>query len=624
MTLPRIAVLGHRQFSPLIRKLEPEFREKAELIIYEDVFEHALSVSERIMAQRQANVILTAGANAAYLRENSSFPIATIKVTPYDLMRALMRAREHDERIGLIVYQRILPELEEVKKLFPFDIAQRAYSTVEEAVAAVRELASQGYRVIVGSSITVEAAQREGLLGVLVYSDDSARQGLAEAIELARVALHGEARRERLSSLIHNLREGLLALDFTGRVQAANPALERLTGLAESDLLRDGVRSLPGPLRSLMADGLEEDAEGVVDLNGRTVVVSRSPLYESGQHTGSVFTLLESTTIQQSERKLRSHRPALNYRARQTFAAVARHTPALKETIHLGMQYAGTDATVMLTGESGTGKEWFAQAIHNHSARRGGPFIPINCAALPEALLESELFGYEEGAFTGARRGGKSGLIELAHTGTLFLDEIGDMPIALQTRLLRVLQEREVQRLGAQEPTRIDIRVVAATLQPLEELLRAGRFREDLYYRINVLRIEIPPLRARSKDIPALAGHFLTRVSEHYGAEIRHQGLLDHLLPYLTAYHWPGNVRELENVIERFVICANAQKTNLTIDEQWIHKIAPEFERGHDGPDFIDYAAEVKKHGSVAVAARMLGISRTTLWRRLSEERHQG
>lgn len=385
--------------------------------------------------------------------------------------------------------------------------------------------------------------------------------------------------------------------------------------------MEDGARSLPEPLRRLVADGSDSESEEVVDLNGRTVVVSRSPLYESGQHAGSVFTLLESTTIQQSERKLRSHRSSPQYRARQTFAAIGSHAPALKETIHLGMQYAGTDATVLLTGESGTGKEWFAQAIHNHSMRRGGPFIPINCAALPESLLESELFGYEEGAFTGARRGGKSGLIELAHTGTLFLDEIGDMPVALQTRLLRVLQEREVHRLGASQPTRIDIRIVAATLQPLEELLRSGRFRQDLYYRINVLRIDIPPLRVRSKDIPALARHFLSRVSERYGSQVKQSELIENLLPYLRSYHWPGNVRELENIIERFAVCAHTQKAELILDKQWIHKIAPEFERGNTDTDSTNYAAEVEKYGSVAAAAKMLGISRTTLWRRISEDR---
>lgn len=573
------------------------------------------------MSQRQVNVILTAGANAAYLRENSSFPIATIKVTPYDLMRALMRAREHDKRIGLIVYQRILPELEEVKKLFPFDIAQRAYSTVEEAVEAVRQLAMQGYRVIVGSSVTVEAAQREGLLGILVYSDDSVRQGLTEAIELARVALYGEARRERLSSLIHNLREGLLALDFTGRVQAVNPALERLTGLSEIDLLRNGVRALPEPLRTFVDTSPDTEVEGVVTLNGRTVVISRSPLYESGQHVGSVFTLLEATTIQQSERKLRGHRSTSQHRARQTFATIGKHAPALKETIHLGMQYAATEATVLLTGESGTGKEWFAQAIHNHSPRVDGPFIPINCAAVPETLLESELFGYEEGAFTGARRGGKIGLIELAHTGTLFLDEIGDMPMALQTRLLRVLQEREIQRVGAADSTRIDIRVVAATLQPLEQLVQTGHFREDLYYRLNVLRIEIPALRARSKDIPALTKHFFAQAAGRHGDQADQPGIRELLLPFLKAYYWPGNARELENIIERFAVLAAVQKTDTALNEGWVLKVAPELGRKRSTVDSDAYTAAVEKHGSVAAAAKMLGISRTTLWRRLSERR---
>jgi propionate catabolism operon transcriptional regulator len=620
MSLPRIAVVGHRRLSPLIRKLEPEYRGKAEIVIYEDIFEHALSLSERLIAQQRADVILTAGANASFLRENSSVPIATIKVTGYDLMRALVRAREYDERIGLVAYRQIMPELEEVKEIFRFDIAQRSYETISQATSAIRALGKLGYKVIVGSSITVEVAQQEGLVGVLVYSEDSARQGLNEAIELGRLARSGEARRERLSSLIHNLREGLLAVDFAGKIQAANPAMERLIGTRMEELYKRGIDALAPDFRLHLAKpGNDNESETVVELNGQTVVLSRSPLYESGQHVGSVFTMQESALIQQSERRLRTYKRATNFRAKNKFASLEKYAPSIKETIELGKRYAVTDSTILLTGESGTGKEWFAQSIHNHSRRHNGPFVPINCAAFPESLLESELFGYEEGAFTGSRKGGKPGLIELAHTGTLFLDEIGDMPKSLQTRLLRVLQEREVQRLGASDATRVDIRIVAATLQPLEDLVQEGVFREDLFYRLNVLRIEIAPLRARIADIAPLARHFLSKTVAANKQGLGVDALLEVLLPHVQRYQWPGNIRELENILERFAVLATTLASDTPIDDKWIMKIAPELARSSFQARTVDYAAMVEKYGSVAAAAKMLNISRTTLWRRLSK-----
>jgi propionate catabolism operon transcriptional regulator len=619
MTLPTIAVIGHKILTPLIRKLQPEYSGKATILIYEDIFEGALTLSERLIAQQRADVVLTAGANGTFLREHASFPIATIKVTGYDLMRALVRARLHDHRIGLVAYRQIMAELEEVKEIFRFDVAQRSYETVAQATAAIRELAALGYKVIVGSSLTVEIASREGLIGVLVYSEDSARQGLNEAIELGRLARLGETRRERLSSIIYNLREGLLAVDFNGKIQAINPAMEKLIGVPREELFRRGADALSATFQSqLAAPGDDSEAETVVEVGSQTVVLSRSPLYENGRHAGTVFTSQESTLIQQSERRLRAFRQTSNFRAKHTFELFEKLSSGIRETIELGKRYAATDSTVLITGESGTGKEWFAQSIHNRSARHAGPFVPINCAAFPESLLESELFGYEDGAFTGSRKGGKPGLIELAHTGTLFLDEIGDMPKSLQTRLLRVLQEREVQRLGAGDATRVDIRVVAATLQPLEELMQKGAFREDLFYRLNVLRIEILPLRARPSDIPLLAKHFLSRVPASNARPMNPKPLLKLLLPLFQRYHWPGNIREMENIIERFAAILTTLDSTDDIDEHWIVKIAPELNNAAPRGE-VDYAALVDKYGSVATAARMLGISRTTLWRRLRD-----
>jgi transcriptional regulator with PAS, ATPase and Fis domain len=219
------------------------------------------------------------------------------------------------------------------------------------------------------------------------------------------------------------------------------------------------------------------------------------------------------------------------------------------------------NVTVLITGESGTGKEIFAQAIHHGSNRRAFPFVRVNCASIPHNLLEAELFGYEEGAYTGARRGGKPGKLEAAHNGTVFLDEIGELPLSMQSKLLIFLQEREIERLGSNKPIRINVRIITATNRNLEKLMHEEKFREDLYYRLNVIRIEIPPLRLRKGDIPLLVSHFMNTINHKLCLAIKQ--ISAQAIEMLMKHPWPGNVRELENVVERAMILADLE--NLSI-----------------------------------------------------------
>ncbi len=300
----------------------------------------------------------------------------------------------------------------------------------------------------------------------------------------------------------------------------------------------------------------------------------------------------------------------------------------------LAAECAASDATVLITGESGTGKELVAQGIHSASRRAAQPFLAVNCAALGESLLESELFGYEEGAFTGARRGGKTGLIEAAHTGTLFLDEIGDMPPALQTRLLRVLQEREVLRLGATVAVPVDLRVIAATHADLAAQVERGLFRRDLYYRLAVLRITTPPLRERPADLAPLATGLMQRRARAAGLPAAQAtALLAALLELAAGYAWPGNVRELENMVERLLACHATLAPAGRIDRARLLELIPECSQARPAPvrDSLlkdaRRAAELRRvrevlqsvNGDQRQACALLGISRATLWRRLRE-----
>jgi two-component system, NtrC family, response regulator AtoC len=318
---------------------------------------------------------------------------------------------------------------------------------------------------------------------------------------------------------------------------------------------------------------------------------------------------------------------------RYQFDNIVANSPAMQEVLATVEQVAPTNATVLLGGESGVGKDMIARAIHQHSRRVNGPFIKINCTAIPENLLESELFGYEKGAFTGATTT-KPGKFELADKGTIFLDEIGDMPGTLQVKLLRVLQEREFERLGGTRTIKVDVRVVAATNQDLRAALEQGTFREDLYYRLNVVPISIPPLREHKEDIPYLVDHFIRRFAESSGKAIG--GIAPEALKLLVDFHWPGNVRELENIIERAVVMASGTRietADIRLDvarpggnsiasaagENSAAMFLPEGMTLEQYEDKLIHAALQRAGGNKSQAARFLGLSRNALRYRLSK-----
>lgn len=281
------------------------------------------------------------------------------------------------------------------------------------------------------------------------------------------------------------------------------------------------------------------------EINGKKTLLTMMPINEDDLETGLVITFKDLSEIVEMENMVRANLLKKGHIAKYRFKDIIGNTEIMKESIRISKKLAKSNSTLLLTGESGTGKELFAQAIHNESTKANGPFVAVNFAALPENLLESELFGYEEGSFTGAKKGGHAGLFEQAHKGTIFLDEIGDASLKIQSRLLRVLQEKEVLKIGATKIIPIDIRIIAATNKNLNELVERGEFREDLYYRLKVLPIEIPPLKDRKEDIPFIIEKTLSKFPK--GRDMK---LSQDLENVLINYAWPGNIRELENVIE--------------------------------------------------------------------------
>src|SRR5690606_11250051 len=406
------------------------------------------------------------------------------------------------------------------------------------------QLRRDDFQVIVGSSLVVELAEQAGLHGLLAYSLASVRKGFEDALELARVARLEAGRYEQLNGVLHSLQDAVLAVDRDHRIIAVNPSMQRLLDLDNGAMLGQPLEQLGRglTLRATLETGQGESAR-LLRLGGRDWVANRSPIRERGAVVGAALTLYDAGRIHEADTSLRVQQRRRQNIAKYRFHELIGQSPCFLRAIETARRYAQTDLTVLVSGESGVGKELFAQAIHNESRRADRPFVAVNCAAFPESLLESELFGYEEGAFTGSRRGGKPGLFEAAHTGTLFLDEVGDMPLPLQSRLLRVRQEREVTRLGPTAAIPVDVRIIAATHQPLHDMVARRQFRQDLYYRINTLRLEVPALRDRRDDIARLAEVLVERCLGRLGEPRDAVRIIAPWMPRLRRYAWPGNVR---------------------------------------------------------------------------------
>jgi transcriptional regulator, propionate catabolism operon regulatory protein len=639
-TRPVIWAFSTSRLRHVFTSMAPFLADVADVRVFDRGFEDALRTAREMALQGEtADAFVAAGANGTYLRDHAEVPVVVVMASTVDALQALVLARKLSPRIGVVNFQRVVAGLDQARHLLGDTvIEQRPYLTPEDARAQVADLAAQGVEVIVGTGPVCDLAERAGLRSVLLYGQDSVAAAVHQAAEIARIARGEATRREEVRRTVEALETGVAAVDADGRVRTANAALLRMAGLTAPDLVgRPLSEVLPGLAVDRVLQSGTADHDAVERVGNHTVVVSRIPLLEHGVIRGATVTCHDSAAIQRMERRLRSqHRPR-RFEPRYALGAIVGSSPAIRQVRTLAERYARTDATVLITGESGTGKEMVAQGIHGASRRRDQPFVAINCAAFPETLLESELFGYEEGAFTGSRRGGRPGLFEAAHLGTIFLDEVGDVPVTLQTRLLRVLQEKQVLRLGSNDPTPVDVRVVAATHRDLRRARATGEFREDLYYRLHILPLHIPPLRDRPGDVAAIAAEILKRALVRHGAPGMLAMALAALLPRLEAYAWPGNVRELENVLERVALLF-ADDTSAAVGEDELAAVMPElFESspaGETPPSAsrdLRAAREARERehvlrvlaecrGNQSEAARRLGIGRSTLYRKLASK----
>ena len=425
--------------------------------------------------------------------------------------------------------------------------------------------------------------------------------------------------------------EGVLSFDEAGSIIFVNHFFSDILGLSQTELLGRKVWDvLPGvPLFDTVVQGYSIWGD-TLKVKGHELLVARFPIKEEGKVVGAVVkTIFPDQTIAKEIANKVWHSNRLSQCQPQdlcTCQNIIGESGPMLYVKKLARRASRTSSTLLITGESGTGKEVIAQAIHTRSVRRERPFISVNCGAIPENLLESELFGYVEGAFTGAKRSGKPGKFELADGGTILLDEIGDMPAYMQVKLLRVLQERAVWRVGATSPTQIDVRVIASTNQDLKQLVQQNKFRQDLYYRLNVLQIHMPPLRERIEDLPILLQGLIFKINQRIGANAR--TVSPESLDILQQYDWPGNVRELENLLEQAINWSTDQVVDVrTIpnppwqQEMRAAALAPNF-GGWKGTleeteRIMIQNALLQTSGNKAQAARVLNMQRSVLYKKM-------
>ncbi|HWR29516.1 MAG TPA: sigma 54-interacting transcriptional regulator [Negativicutes bacterium] len=425
--------------------------------------------------------------------------------------------------------------------------------------------------------------------------------------------------------------EGILSFDESGDIFFVNNFFADMLGVTQPELLGRKVWDvLPGTsLFDTVVQGYSIWGDTLM-INGHELLVARFPIKEDGKVVGAIVkTIFPDQTVGKEIANKIWHSSRMSQCQPQSLCTcqnIIGETEPMLYVKKLARRASRTSSTLLITGESGTGKEVIAQAIHTRSVRRERPFVSVNCAAIPENLLESELFGYVEGAFTGAKRGGKPGKFELADGGTILLDEIGDMPAYMQVKLLRVLQERVVWRVGATAPTPIDVRVMASTNQDLNQLVMQKKFRQDLYYRLNVLQIHMPPLRDRVEDLPMLLQGLILKINQRIGADAR--GVSPESLAIMQQYNWPGNVRELENLLEQAINWSAdpivdvraipnppwqvASKSHpMSLNVSGLKGTIEEAEKS------LIQNALMKASGNKAQAARVLNMQRSVLYKKL-------
>jgi len=590
------------------------------------------------MVRNGVEIIISRRGTAHLLRENLHIPVLSFPHRSLDLLTSLTQAKTEGNKILFPVFRHELSGLEILEDLLRIELVQKIYKDKASLRQAVVNGRDEGCEVVVGGSVTQQSADAIGLRFIEIRtSDEDIETTIEDAKSVALAARDQKATTLRYQAIMDAASDGIIAVDEKGRITTINTTAANLLKLDKDATLDLHIAQvIPESSVSQVLTNPKPVHDRLVGIDKERYIFNYQPVTLEGAVIGAVSTFRDISKVMRSEQVVRRSL-SKGFTAKYELNDLIHESPAMGYVVNVGRQYAGTDSTILIMGETGTGKELFVHGIHSLSRRAKKPFVSINCAALPEQLLESELFGYEEGAFTGSKKGGKPGRFEIAHQGTIFLDEIDSTPESVQIRLLRVLQEREMMRIGGDRKIPVDVRIIAAASRDLSIAVQEGKFRADLFFRLNVLRLQIPPLRERLEDIPLLLKYFIRHFSVRY--DLEPVTLPIDYLKRLMAYDWPGNVRQLRNFAERLVMNCSLSCSHDTLEVLYgeliqyctstpteVMQFPPEgalkermkFHTLDNERAIIQEALQQCRFHKKKAAQR-LGISRTTLWRKIKE-----
>ena len=578
-----------------------------------------------------ADALISRGGTATIIRKYVDIPVVEIKVTYVDLLQVLYPYRDSNKTLLVVGYKNVFYGCHTLSKILNIDIKEifvpendDEYNWKPIQMEAEELISKFKINTVIGDTVSVS---RLGTLSCKVELIKSGKEAILEAVEEAkniiRARNHEKEKTKTFQAILDFVNDGVIAVDENAVVTVFNPSAEKIFRMTKETVIGKNIKDVieeEGMSRVLKTSSAE--LEHIQKVPKGSIMINQIPINVDGEIKGVVSTFQEVSKIQGAEQKIRESLYAKGFTTRYTFNDIITKNSRMIKIIEMAKDYSKTDATVLIEGESGTGKELFAQSIHSASSRANAPFVAINCAALPPHLLESELFGYVEGAFTGAAKGGKMGLFEIAHKGTIFLDEIGDLNKDLQAKLLRILEERQVMRLGSDKVIPINIRVIAATNVSLKKQVLEGNFRSDFFYRINVLNLHTLPLRERKEDIEYLASYFVRRINNKYGLQV--EKISPEFIEFLMQYSWPGNIREMKNVIERVVVTSKRDIVKLSD----IELIIEELKENSDMPEnnevpkeFLEGTFEDIKCKIIAKVLKEEGYNKSRAAKRLEIDR---
>ena len=619
-----------------------QLAEKAEMLIKQENYQNidvVVAASGRqetvkcaqTLAAAGAEIIITRKGTRRIVEEVTNLKVVSLNNSLSDYLWMLKERGLHTPGlIAFFSYDPMSSDILQMCEMLEVQTKNYIFKSFADCRGCVERALKDGAVFSVGGAWTDPWAKRLGLPHVIVENSvETILNALESATQLRRVHVEEAEKQclfktqsEMYQAVLDFTHDAILAIDENGRIQVLNPPAERIMGCRAADSVGQPVEAvLPNTLLPDVLESGEKQLDQIMQIHQTLCNTNRIPILVDGQRRGVVATFQDVKQLQNSEQKIRLKLHEKGLVAKYAFNDILGDSPAIRSTIQIARSYAASRASVLILGETGTGKELFAQSIHNASDRRDGPFVAINCAAVSNSLLESELFGYEAGSFTGASRGGREGVFELAHGGTLFLDEIGEIPRETQVELLRVLQEKEIRRVGGSRVIPVDVRIIAATNKDLLQETVEGRFREDLYYRLDVLDLKLPPLRERGDDVKILGLHLFRQLPGGKDPIMQSQFL--YLLEQVGPYQWYGNIRELQNFVERAnILMRNAGASSVTVSDILRRRAEPAPEPCQETESRDRRAIEAALHnhpGSMADAARSLGCSRQTLWRKMKK-----